>query len=74
MIKEIKLESIINSFEPGFLAMDKNGKWCWYKHKPHINENKGLWLRDEIEHPWCDLRCLNIEKTDDWKNSLIQIF
>lgn len=59
--------------KPGWVAMDKNGRWCWYKHKPHTNESKGMWLRDEIEHPWCDLGCLDIAPVEDWTQSLIKI-
>ena len=59
--------------KPGWVAMDKNCRWCWYKHKPHINESKGMWLRDEIEHQWCDLGCLDIEPVSDWTKSLIKV-
>ena len=59
--------------KPGWVAMDKNGRWCWYKHQPICFHRKGMWLRTEIEHPWCDLGCLDIEPVDDWAQSLIKI-
>lgn len=68
-----EIEDISPFIKQGYVAMDANGRWRWYKHKPHTNESKGMWLRDEIEHPWCDLWCLDIEPVDDWTKSLIKI-
>lgn len=60
--------------KPGWVAFDKkNKKWCWYKHKPHCAERIGLWMRDEIEHPWCDLSCIDIDEPEDWTQSLMEI-
>lgn len=58
--------------KPGWVAMDANGRWCWFKYKPHILGE--VWVRDKIEHPWVDLSaCLAIERVTDWKKSLIKI-
>lgn len=59
--------------KPGWVAFDKkNKRWCWYKHKPHCAERLGLWMRDEIEHPWCDLSCMSIREPADWTKSLMK--
>lgn len=74
MVIETDIGDLKPHMKPGWVAMDANGRWCWFKHKPVCFETKGLWLRTEIEHPWVDLSCcLAIERVTDWKQSLTKI-
>lgn len=68
-----KIDYIIPVLKPGFVAMDANGKWAWFKYKPYAFETRGVWCREKIEHPWCDLSCFDIEPVEDWAGSLIRI-
>lgn len=56
----------------GYVAMDKNGDWCWFSDKPYKRTHMWVW-RDLGD--WRPLtRAFNIAPFDgDWKVSLIKI-
>lgn len=49
----------------GYVAMDKDGAWCWYEKKPKIHQD--LWKNDSI---YIFLSCFNIKPAENWEESL----
>ena len=68
----INIQDIIPFMKKGWVAMDKNGYYRWFLRKPYINEQFGVW-RTDISCATASLKCFDIEPTDDWTKSLIQI-
>lgn len=72
MTKEIDIQELIPFMKDGWVAMDKDEKWCWFEHKPikHFGEiNK--WLRQNTKDDWGYL--VNIAPVSDWTKSLIKV-
>lgn len=72
MTKQIDIKELIPFIKDGWVAMDKNEKWCWFKHKPikhfgYINK----WLRKNTDDKWGYL--VNIKPVSDWTKSLIKV-
>lgn len=74
----ISILKVISTLEPGYVAMDRDGCWYWYKLKPI---RKGdCWMPQYdyicyiqgIQHE--NLSCIRrIKKASNWKKSLIEI-
>lgn len=78
-IGDVIIEKLIPLLRNGWIAMDKDGDWCWYEHKPVCVdvENCHEWLREDINHKWCNLsRIFKIVSSPDgldWKKSLREV-
>lgn len=79
VIDSITVKELIPYLRNGWIAMDKNGDWCWYEYKPVCVdvENCHKWLREDINHLWCNLsRVFEIAPCSiniDWKKSLREV-
>lgn len=76
MTKQIKIEELIPKMEPGYVACDKGGSWCYFSEKPFIKED--YWILDcscVVEHiDYIELSiAFNIAPSKDWTKSLIKI-
>lgn len=70
-IDEFK-KNIAPHMKRGFVAMDMNTEWCYYKSKPLINKNiSSRWL---IRGDYVLLsEMFTIEPVEDWTKSLIEV-
>lgn len=75
---EISILKVISILKPGYVAMDKDGRWYWYKLKPILKND--CWMPrynyvdyiDDIQHE--NLSCTRkIKRVLNWKRSLIEI-
>ena len=68
----INIQDIIPFMKKGWVAMDKDGEWCWFEEKPTIVFND-MWVRTNP----CDFQRLriifDIAPADDWTKSLIKV-
>ena len=71
-MKQITIYDLIPLLKKGWVAMDKDGDWCWFSNKPYKRTDMWLW-RDLGD--WRALtRAFNIAPFDgDWKDSLIKV-
>lgn len=71
----IKITDITPFMKSGWVAMDKSGVWCWYEHKPEIDEKYigNIWVNNKKGGLFNDLCAFNIAPADDWTKSLIRI-
>lgn len=67
-IDEFK-KNIAPHMKKGYVAMDSNALYYYYKYKP--NRNNYMWLC--IDGDYDRLSYFNIESVKDWKNSLIEV-
>ena len=51
----------------GWVAMDKNGSWHWYKEKPYIEKYYYSWNSGS---PVCFIGGFNIKPAENWEESL----
>ena len=59
-------------FKPGFIAMDKNGKWNWYNKEPKLIDN--CWLSQSGKGSnVINLDCFNFKTYEDWKESFVEV-
>lgn len=66
----INIQELILFMRNGWVAMDKNGEWWWFKDKPTLKYC--VWSSNEIDV--VNLQALfNIAPVDDWKKSLIHV-
>lgn len=70
-MKQITIYELLPLMRKGFVAMDKNGIWYWYEHKP-VPDDLGIW-RFLSDGDLYELSAFNIADFDgDWKDSLMQ--
>jgi len=64
----INIQDIILFMKKGWVAMDKDGEWYWFKAKPRKYSNNwtGVCL-------FSNLDAFDIAPADDWTKSLIRI-
>lgn len=73
-MSQIKIQDLLPLLRPGFVAMDKNGNWGWFKEKPRVDVCHNDWFAN-IGKPYV---CLAIDAFDiarfdgDWKDSLME--
>ena len=53
----------------GWVAMDENGLYCYYKYKPILDYR--VWISSKGDYD--ELNCFNIEPDEDWSKSLIEV-
>ena len=74
MTKQIKIEELIPFMRKGWVAMDKNGKWCWFESKPTLLlEGFNIWLNSGRSKADCLRVPFNIKRAKDWTKSLIKV-
>lgn len=63
----IDIKVLLPLLKKGWVAMDKDGVWCWYEKKPKINQD--LWINSSS----CKiLSCFNIKPAENWEESLME--
>ena len=61
----IDIHFLLPLLKKGWVAMDKDGAWCWYERKPKIHQD--LWKSDFL---YIFLSCFNIKPAENWMDSL----
>lgn len=70
-MKQITIYELLPLLRPGWVAMEKNGIWYWYAHKP-VPDNIGIWIQLS-DGDLYELGAFNIATFDgDWKDSLME--
>lgn len=69
----IKIEDLIPLLKEGWVAMDANGWWGWFSHKPAIRKRRNRWIIVTSRTDFCPLGCFDIAPVEDWTQSLIKI-
>lgn len=70
-MKHITIYELLPLLRKGYVAMEKNGIWYWYAHKP-APDNIGIWI-SLSDGDLYELSAFDIERFDgDWKDSLIK--
>lgn len=70
MTKQIDIQELIPFMEDGWVTMDKNGDWYWYKEEPEIRDNRA-WDFGGVASILS--RIFNIAPAEDWTKSLIKV-
>ena len=65
--KPIDIEFLLPLLKKGWVAMDKNGSWHWYKEKPYIEKYYYSWNSGS---PVCFIGGFNIKPAENWEESL----
>ena len=63
----IDIEVLLPLLKKGWVAMDKNGSWHWYKEKPYIEKYYYSWNSGS---PVCFIGGFNIKLVENWEESL----
>ena len=61
----IDIKVLLPLLKKGWVAMDKDGAWCWYEKKPEIHQD--LWRNSFL---YIFLSCFNIKPAENWMDSL----
>ena len=61
----IDIKVLLPLLKKGWVAMDKDRSWYWYKEKPQINLD--LWKNNSS---YIFLSCFNIKPAENWEESL----
>lgn len=70
----IKIEDLIPLLKEGWVAMDEDGCWNWFSHKPQVRIRRKLWnISIGVGTDFCPLHCFGIDPVEDWTKSLIKI-
>lgn len=73
-MKQITIDDLIPLLKKGWVAMDKNGAWCWYRRKPRCFLSDSEWGGDCGDYHYIGEQYLKtIEPVIDWKQSLRRI-
>ena len=70
---QIKIQDLLPLMKPGFVAMDKDGTWCWYSF--HTSHNDYTWGFDAclMDEYVCLSGGFDIAPFEgDWKDSLME--
>lgn len=72
-MKQISIYDLLSLIQTGYVAMDQNHNWVWFKEKPDIRP--GWWTCNKRSVVCADLsRIFNIAPFDsNWENSLIEV-
>ena len=74
-MKQITIYDLIPLLKDGYVAMDENGNWWWYKLKPRAYKRRKGWKAVTGQN----MRLNTLEMKDivpfdgDWKDSLIKV-
>ena len=63
----IDIKVMLPLLKKGWVAMDKNGSWHWYKEKPYIEKYYYSWNSGS---PVCFIGGFNIKPVENWMDSL----
>ena len=63
----IDIKVLLPLLKKGWVAMDKNGSWHWYKEKPYIEKYHYSWNSGS---PVCFIGGFNIKPAENWEESL----
>ena len=63
----IDIKVLLPLLKKGWVAMDKNGSWQWYKEKPYIEKYYYSWNSGS---PVCFIGGFNIKPVENWMDSL----
>lgn len=67
----IKIEQLLPLLKKGWVAMDKNDKWWWYKGEPVALADQ--WFLSDGELECFELEIFNIAPSvEDWTKSLMR--
>lgn len=67
--ESIDIKVLLPLLPKGWIAMDDDKRWFWYKEQPTIDNDKNVWVNLNV----CDtLTPFNIKPASDWKNSLME--
>lgn len=67
----IKIDDLLPLMEKGWVAMDKNGEWWWFRDKPVF---EGVnWQPYFNSDCHCLYELFDIAPADDWTKSLIRV-
>ena len=66
----INIQDIIPFMKKGWVAMDKNKKWWFFRVKPEATTN--VWLSSDIVEEYLN-DIFDIAPADDWTKSLIKV-
>ncbi len=81
--KQITIYELLPLLKPGWVAMDEDGKWYWYGHKPILDDgiDENAWY-DSYSEVIEDLDVIMFESPfnvkiksfdGDWKDSLMEV-
>ena len=65
--KPIDIEVLLPLLKKGWVAMDKNGDWYWFKEKPYIEKYYYSW---NTGSPVSFIGGFNIKPAENWEESL----
>lgn len=65
----IDIKVLLPLFKKGWVAMDKNGGWHWYKEKPYIEKFYHSW---NSGMPVSFIGGFNIKPAENWETSLME--
>ena len=65
--EQIDIKVLLPLLKKGWVAMDKNGSWHWYKEKPYIEKYYYSWNSGS---PVCFIGGFNIKPAENWEESL----
>lgn len=65
--KPIGIQALLPLLRKGWVAMDKDGTWCWYPEKPEQTLDE--WIAVE---PAVVLPTFNLKPAKDWETSLME--
>ena len=63
----IDIKVLLPLLKKGWVAMDKDGEWCWYSKKPE----QGYYEWSQIEYSE-SLSAFNIKPAENWEESLME--
>lgn len=66
--KPISIDILLPLLKKGWVAMDKNGNWFWYKNKPGVLKDN--WMKDDWY--FYKLPMFNLKPAENWKDSLME--
>lgn len=69
----INIQDIIPFMKDGWVAMDKDGAWCWFSHKPILKNGLDFWCLSACSMSYTIPTAFDIAPADDWTKSLIKV-
>lgn len=67
--EQIDIKVLLPLLKKGYVAMDKNNGWHWYKEKPYISEYYFCWnTGNQVSF----IGGFNLKPAEDWRNSLME--
>lgn len=67
------MADIAPKMRPGWVAMNKDGRWFWHENKPNIEHLKYAWFNYTGRCMMCNLVSFDIAPVDDWTQSLRKV-